>query len=142
VVAILTGLLLKHTLMRGEASPFVMELPLYHVPHLKSLLLQTWSRLRGFVVRAGKVIILVSLVIGGLNSITLDGKPVQGDIGHSALASVSQRLTPLLAPLGVQPDNWQATVGLVTGAMAKEVVVGTLNTLYTAEQIQGEAFDY
>ncbi|MEL2297525.1 hypothetical protein AAER73_27265, partial [Klebsiella pneumoniae] len=73
-----TGLLLKHTLMRGEASPFVMELPLYHVPHLKSLLLQTWSRLRGFVVRAGKVIILVSLVIGGLNSITLDGKPVQG----------------------------------------------------------------
>ncbi len=124
VVAILTGLLLKHTLMRGEASPFVMELPLYHVPHLKSLLLQTWSRLRGFVVRAGKVIILVSLVIGGLNSITLDGKPVQGDIGHSALASVSQRLTPLLAPLGVQPDNWQATVGLVTGAMAKEVVVG------------------
>lgn len=142
VVAILTGLLLKHTLMRGEASLFVMELPLYHVPHLKSLLLQTWSRLRGFVVRAGKVIILVSLVIGGLNSITLDGKPVQGDIGHSALASVSQRLTPLLAPLGVQPDNWQATVGLVTGAMAKEVVVGTLNTLYTAEQIQGEAFDY
>ena len=91
VVAILTGLLLKHTLMRGEASPFVMELPLYHVPHLKSLLLQTWSRLRGFVVRAGKVIILVSLVIGGLNSITLDGKPGQGDIGHSALASVSLR---------------------------------------------------
>ncbi len=141
VVAILTGLLLKHTLMRGEASPFVMELPLYHVPHLKSLLLQTWSRLRGFVVRAGKVIILVSLVIGGLNSITLDGSPVQGDIADSALSSLSHKVTPLLAPMGVHPDNWQATVGLVTGAMAKEVVVGTLNTLYTAEHIQGEAFD-
>ncbi|SDP10837.1 Fe(2+) transporter permease subunit FeoB [Pseudomonas jinjuensis] len=142
VVAVLTGLMLKHTVMRGEATPFVMELPLYHVPHLKSLLLQTWMRLAGFVTRAGKVIILVSLVIGGLNSVTLDGKPVQGDIGVSALASVSQRITPLLTPMGVHPDNWQATVGLVTGAMAKEVVVGTLNTLYTAEHIQGEAFDY
>lgn len=141
VVAVLTGLLLKHTLMRGEASPFVMELPLYHVPHLRSLLLQTWMRLRSFVVRAGTVIVLVSLVIGGLNSITLEGRPVQGDIADSALSSLSHRVTPLLEPIGVQPDNWQATVGLVTGALAKEVVVGTLNTLYTAEHIQGEAFD-
>ncbi|MBD9630219.1 Fe(2+) transporter permease subunit FeoB [Pseudomonas sp. PDM19] len=141
VVAVLTGLLLKHTLMRGEASPFVMELPLYHVPHLRSLLLQTWMRLRAFVVRAGTVIILVSLVIGGLNSVTLDGRPVQGDIADSALASLSHKVTPLLKPMGVHEDNWQATVGLVTGALAKEVVVGTLNTLYTAEHIQGEAFD-
>ncbi len=141
VVAVLTGLLLKHTLMRGEASPFVMELPLYHVPHLRSLLLQTWTRLRAFIVRAGTVIILVSLVIGGLNSVTLDGRPVQGDIADSALSSLSHKVTPLLAPMGVHPDNWQATVGLVTGALAKEVVVGTLNTLYTAEHIQGEAFD-
>lgn len=141
VVAVLTGLLLKYTLMRGEASPFVMELPLYHVPHLRSLLLQTWMRLRSFVLRAGTVIILVSLVIGGLNSVTLDGRPVQGDIADSALSSLSHKVTPLLAPMGVQPDNWQATVGLVTGALAKEVVVGTLNTLYTAEHIQGQAFD-
>lgn len=53
-VAILTGLVLKYTIMRGEASPFVMELPVYHVPHLKSLLLQTWQRLKGFVLRPGK----------------------------------------------------------------------------------------
>lgn len=142
VVAVLTGLLLKYTLMQGEASPFVMELPVYHVPHWKSLLLQTWMRLRGFVIRAGKVIIVVSIIIGGLNSITLDGKPVDGDISQSALASVSQRITPLLAPIGVAEDNWQATVGLVTGAMAKEVVVGALNTLYTAEQIHAEPFDF
>lgn len=50
-------------------------------------------------------------------------------------------MTPLLQPMGVHSDNWQATVGLVTGAMAKEVVVGTLNTLYTAEHINKEAFD-
>lgn len=138
--AISTGLLLKHTLMRGAASPFVMELPTWHVPHLKSLLLQTWQRLRGFALRAGKVIVLVSVVIGGLNSFTFSGQPVS-NLNDSALASVSRTLTPLLSPIGVQRDNWQATVGLLTGAMAKEVVVGTLNTLYTAEALQRQPFD-
>lgn len=140
VVAILTGLVLKYTIMRGEASPFVMELPVYHVPHLKSLLLQTWQRLKGFVLRAGKVIVIASIFIGGLNSFSFSGKPVDS-INDSALASVSKLLTPLLQPMGVHADNWQATVGLVTGAMAKEVVVGTLNTLYTAEQIANAPFD-
>lgn len=140
VVAILTGLLLKYTIMRGEASPFVMELPVYHVPHLKSLLLQTWQRLKGFVLRAGKVIVIASIFIGALNSFSFSGQTVD-NINDSALASVSKVLTPVLIPMGVHPDNWQATVGLVTGAMAKEVVVGTLNTLYTAEHITSEEFD-
>lgn len=140
VMAILTGLMLKHTIMRGEASPFVMELPVYHVPHLKSLLLQTWQRLKGFVLRAGKVIVIVSIFIGALNSFSFSGKPVD-NINDSALASVSRVLTPLLKPIGVHEDNWQATVGLFTGAMAKEVVVGTLNTLYTAEDMHNEEFD-
>ncbi|OVZ92028.1 ferrous iron transport protein B [Yersinia kristensenii] len=139
-VAILTGLVLKYTIMRGEASPFVMELPVYHVPHLKSLLLQTWQRLKGFVLRAGKVIVIASIFIGGLNSFSFSGKAVDS-INDSALAAVSKVLTPLLPPMGIHSDNWQATVGLVTGAMAKEVVVGTLNTLYTAEQIKNEPFD-
>ncbi|AGH75254.1 Fe(2+) transporter permease subunit FeoB [Edwardsiella piscicida] len=140
VMAILTGLMLKHTLMRGESSPFVMEMPVYHVPHLKSLLLQTWQRLKGFVIRAGRVIIIVSIFIGALNSFSFSGKPVS-DLNDSALATTSKVLTPLLQPIGVREDNWQATVGLVTGAMAKEVVVGTLNTLYTAEHINEETFD-
>src|SRR5471030_1628291 len=140
VVAILTGLVLKYTIMRGEASPFVMELPVYHVPHLKSLLLQTWQRLKGFVLRAGKVIVIASIFIGALNSFSFSGNAVN-NINDSALASVSKVLTPVLAPMGVHSDNWQATVGLVTGAMAKEVVVGTLNTLYTAEHITNEEFD-
>ncbi|WP_075182079.1 Fe(2+) transporter permease subunit FeoB [Pantoea sp. 1.19] len=140
LVAVFTGLMLKATLMRGSASPFVMELPVYHLPHLKTLLLQTWQRLRGFILRAGKIIILVSLVIGALNSFSLRGEAVD-NINQSALASVSQQITPLLGPMGVSDDNWQATVGLITGAMAKEVVVGTLNTLYTAEQLHQQPFD-
>ncbi|MDR0217553.1 MAG: Fe(2+) transporter permease subunit FeoB [Enterobacteriaceae bacterium] len=140
VVAILTGLLLKYTIMRGEASPFVMELPVYHVPHTKTLLIQTWQRLKGFVIRAGKVIIAASMFIGALNSFSFSGKTVD-NINESALASVSQVITPVLYPIGVHADNWQATVGLITGAMAKEVVVGTLNTLYTAENIAKQPFN-
>ncbi|MDX7986124.1 Fe(2+) transporter permease subunit FeoB [Xenorhabdus sp. 12] len=140
VVAILTGLLLKYTLMRGEASPFVMELPVYHVPHAKTLILQTWQRLKGFVIRAGKVIVAASMFIGALNSFSFSGKTVD-NINESALASASKVITPILQPIGVHPDNWQATVGLVTGAMAKEVVVGTLNTLYTAENITKQPFN-
>lgn len=140
VVAIFTGFVLKHTLMRGETAPFVMELPVYHVPYLRSLLLQTWQRLKGFVIRAGRVIIIASIFIGGLNSFSFNGQPVD-NINDSALATVSRAITPVLHPLGVTNDNWQATVGLITGAMAKEVVVGTLNTLYTAEAIHDEPFD-
>ncbi|CAK9886561.1 MAG: Fe(2+) transporter FeoB [Candidatus Erwinia impunctatus] len=117
-----------------------MELPLWHVPHVKSILLQTWQRLKSFVFRAGKVIVVVCVVIAALNSFSFNGKPVS-NINDSALASVSKALTPLLAPMGVHQDNWQATVGLVTGAMAKEVVVGTLNTLYTAESLQDNTFN-
>lgn len=139
-MAILTGLMLKHTIMRGEASPFVMELPVYHVPHLKSLIIQTWQRLKGFVLRAGKVIVVVSIFLSALNSFTLSGQAAD-NINDSALASVSRIITPVFKPIGVPEDNWQATVGLFTGAMAKEVVVGTLNTLYTAENIQEEEFN-
>jgi len=139
-VAILTGLMLKSTLLRGAAMPFIMELPVYHVPHLKTLLRQTWQRLRIFLLRAGKVIILASMLIGVLTSFDLRGKAAES-INASALASVSQVLTPLLSPMGVAAENWQATVGLMSGVMAKEVVIGTLNQLYTAENLTLETFD-
>ncbi len=98
------------------------------------------QRLKGFVLRAGKVIIIVSIFLSAFNSFSLSGKIVD-NINDSALASVSRVITPVFKPIGVHEDNWQATVGLFTGAMAKEVVVGTLNTLYTAENIQDEAFN-
>ncbi|MDF7662700.1 Fe(2+) transporter permease subunit FeoB [Erwiniaceae bacterium L1_54_6] len=139
VVAIITGLMLKHTLLRGEASPFIMELPVYHRPHLKSLLIQTWQRLKMFIIRAGRVIILVSMIIGVLSSFSFSGNTVN-NINDSALAATSKVITPILQPIGVTDDNWQATVGLVTGIMAKEVVVGTLNSLYTGEDVQSGEF--
>lgn len=141
VVALFTGWVLRHTLLQGEAQPFVMELPPYHTPLVRGLLIQTWLRLKGFIFRAGKVIICASIIVGGLNNLSFSGKSIDGHVERSALASVSQWLTPALQPIGIAPDHWQATVGLVTGAMAKEIVVSTLNTLYTSDSLQQDDFD-
>lgn len=132
IMAILTGFLLRMTVLKGEPSPLVMELPLYHIPHMKTLLLHAWQRLKGFVFRAGKLIVPICVLIGALNALNLDGTMNTGDgDSHSLLSYVGQKATPIFAPMGIQQDNWPATVGLVTGVLAKEVVVGSLNTLYT-----------
>jgi ferrous iron transport protein B len=109
-----------------------MELPSYHVPRIKTLFLHAWQRLKGFVYRAGRLIVPICVLIGALNAINLDGTMNTGDADtRSLLSVVGQWATPLFAPMGIHADNWPATVGLVTGVLAKEVVVGTLNTLYS-----------
>ena len=141
-VALFTGWMLRHTLLQGEAQPFVMELPPYHCPLIKGLFIQAWLRLKGFIFRAGKVIVIASIVIGALNNVSFKGHLIDDQHSEpSALASVSQWLTPALQPIGIAPDHWQATVGLVTGAMAKEIVVSTLNTLYTTDSLRETPFD-
>ncbi|MGF1739685.1 Fe(2+) transporter permease subunit FeoB [Vibrio profundum] len=130
-VAILTGLIFRKTVLKGEAEPFVMELPVYHAPNLKTILMLTWHRLKGFLLKAGRYIIPICIIVSGLNSITLSGKSIDGtEIQHSALSEISRVITPVFHPMGIEQDNWPATVGLITGTLAKEVVVGTLNTLY------------
>lgn len=129
VVAILTGWILRKTVLQGEPTPFVMELPNYHWPRAKTLLLNAWQRLNGFVLRAGKLILPLCILLGVLNTLTLSGS-LSGE-GSSILASVGHWVTPVFAPMGIQADNWPAAVGLMTGVLAKEVVVGTLNSLYS-----------
>jgi ferrous iron transport protein B len=94
--------------------------------------LHAWQRLKGFVFRAGKLIVPICILIGALNAFNIDGtiNSGEGDT-HSLLSILGQWLTPIFAPMGIHQDNWPATVGLVTGILAKEVVVGTLNTLYS-----------
>lgn len=135
LAAILTGLLLRKTILPGKPAPLVMELPPYHIPRFGSLCRHMWQRLKRFITRAGKVILPVCVIIGVLNSITVTGQLVQGPAGgqQSLLSEVGRRVTPVLAPMGVEQKNWPATVGLVTGVLAKEVVVGTLNTLYSQQ---------
>jgi ferrous iron transport protein B len=129
--AVLTGLALKNTLLKGEASPFIMELPPYHLPGLKSILLRTWERIKAFVWRAGKVIVAVVVVISFLNSWSPDGTFGNEDTDRSALASIGRAMVPVFEPMGIAADNWPATVGIFTGVLAKEAVVGTLDALYS-----------
>lgn len=135
IAAMLTGFLLKATILSGEAAPFILEIPHYHVPTWRNLWMLTWQRLKGFVLRAGKVIVPICVLVGSLNTIKIHS--------DSILATVSKEVTPVFAPMGIQPDNWPATVGLLTGVLAKEVVVGTLNTLYVqnAPPVSIESFN-
>jgi len=140
-LAILTGLVLKTTVLQGETAPFVMELPPYHMPTLKGMLLRTWDRLKAFLFRAGKVIVAVVVVLSFLNSWGTDGSFGNEDSDRSVLAEIGRSITPVVEPLGIQEDNWPATVGMFTGIFAKEAVVGTLDALYSAlaEEDAGEA---
>lgn len=141
LMAVFTGFLLRKTMLKGNASPLILELPVYHRPTLKRLLKETAMRLKFFVLRAGKLIIPVCVILGGLNAITLAGGLSAADANPQSLLSVfAQWLTPLFSPMGIDQDNWPATVGLLTGTLAKEVVVGTLNSLYAqADQISAIA---
>lgn len=130
-VAILTGLIMKYTLLRGEAGYFVMELPPYHLPTFKGIFFRTWDRLKGFIVRAGQIIIPMVIVISFLNSYGTDGSYGNNDSDKSVLSEIGRTLTPVFAPMGIKEDNWAATVGIFTGVLAKEVIVGTLDAVYS-----------
>ena len=121
VLGTLTGFALKKTLFRGEPAHFIMELPPYHLPRLKHILLHTWERLWGFLWRAGKFIVPAMLVLGILN---------MGGEGRSPLAKAARVCTPIFEPIGVEKDNWPASVAIFTGLFAKESVIGTLTGLY------------
>ena len=131
LMAVLTGWLLRKTLLQGKATPFIMEIPPYHWPSLRVLGVQTWARLKGFIFKAGKLIVPICMLIGTLNAVTLHGMSTAEADSHSLLSIVGQSLTPIFTPMGIERDNWPATVGLLTGTLAKEVVVATLNTLYS-----------
>ena len=133
LLAMLTGLLLKHTMFRGETSHFIMELPPYHAPRARQILLQTWSRLKSFIIRAGTVIVLVVMVLSVINSVGTDGSFGNEDTEQSVLSATGRAITPVFTPMGIEQDNWPATVGLFTGLFAKEIIVGTLSSLYTQD---------
>jgi ferrous iron transport protein B len=130
-MAILTGLIMKLSLLSGESSGFLMELPTYHIPTFKGVSLRTWDRVKLFIRDAGRVIIVMVLALNVMNSIGTDGSIGNEESEHSVLSAIGKTLTPLFAPLGIQQDNWPATVGIFTGVLAKEAVVGTLDSIYT-----------
>ncbi len=132
LLAVLTGLVFKKTILKGETSTFVMELPPYHMPTFNGIMYHTFARLKSFIIRAGQVIIAVVIVLSFLSSLGTDGSFGNNDSENSVLSEIGRTVTPVFRPMGMEDDNWPAAVGLITGIFAKEAVVGTLDNLYTA----------
>lgn len=138
VVAIFTAFLVRKFIFVSHESNSVMELPPYLLPTMRNLFTHTWHKLKGFCLRAGKSIISVVIILNILNSIGTDGTFGNENQNNSVLSYIGKMITPAFSPMGLKEENWPATVGIFTGMFAKEVVVGTLNELYSSEQIEGE----
>ncbi|MBR4916338.1 MAG: Fe(2+) transporter permease subunit FeoB [Fibrobacter sp.] len=137
VIALLYGLLLRKTLFVGKESTFIMELPPYHLPKFRNLFRHAWLRLREFIFRAGKIVLIMVTVLGFMGSIGTDGSFGNDNNEKSVLSVVGSTITPVFEPFGVEKDNWPASVALFTGLFAKEAIVGTLNSLYSIEDQAG-----
>jgi len=131
--AIFTGFLLKKTVLSGTSSLNIMELPPYEVPRIGAISKRVWQRTYGFVTGAGKTIVIVVCLLNFFNSIGTDGSFGHQDSKESILSRSAQVVMPILAPMGIKEENWQAGVGIITGIFAKEVLVATFNSLYSPQ---------
>ena len=135
---IFSGILLKKTtLFAGDPAPFVMELPPYHVPAPKGVLIHMWDRGKSFVKKAGTIIFVACGVIWFLQSFNWSFQMV--DASESILASLGNVIAPIFAPLGW--GDWKAAVAAVTGLVAKENVVGTFGVLYGMSEVAEDGIE-
>jgi ferrous iron transport protein B len=129
LAAILTARLLKSTVLKSTRSPFVLEMPPYRWPTLRSLGLRLVDRSRVFLRRAGTVILGVAVILWVLAHLPLSGGKAP-EIGHSFAGMIGHAVEPVIRPLGF---NWKIGIGLITSLAAREVIVGTLGTIYGIE---------
>ncbi len=126
-LAVVMGLIFKRTLFRGDAPLFIMELPPYRLPSLRSLLIHTWEKGKHFLVKAGTYILAVSILVWFLLNLPWG----VADKKDSWLGKTGQAVAPALAPLGF--GTWEASASLIGGVIAKEIVVGTMAEVYAAK---------
>ena len=133
VVAMLSLLIMRNTTMRGEASPFIMELPLYHMPGFKNLMLHLWDKAKHFIQKAFTIILVSCIVIWFLSNFGWAWNYVGADMDQSILASIGKFIQPLFTPLGfgsqLSSAGWVFAVAAITGLIAKEDVIATFGTL-------------
>ena len=134
VVALLSLLLMRNTTMRGEASPFIMELPIYHMPGFKNLMLHLWDKAKHFIQKAFTIIVASCIVIWFLTNFGWDWKYVgETAMDTSILASLGKLIQPFFTPLGfgaqLSADGWVFAVAAITGLIAKEDVIATFGVL-------------
>lgn len=130
VVGILAAFLYKKVLFRGEAVPFVMELPNYRLPSLRSTLQLMWEKAKDFLQKAFSVILVATVVVWFLQSFDLHFNLVE-DSANSIMAMISGVIAPLFIPLGL--GDWRICTSLISGFMAKESVVSVLEVLFGAQ---------
>ena len=134
VVALLSLLFMRNTTMRGETSPFIMELPIYHMPGFKNLMLHLWDKAKHFIEKAFTIIFASTIVIWFLSNFGWDWKYLgQENMDSSILASLGKLIQPLFTPLGfgsqLTSAGWVFAVACITGLIAKENVIATLGAL-------------
>lgn len=130
LLAVISGFMLKNTLLKGPIAHLAMVLPPYHLPKMRIILHRTKNRLKDFVLRAGKIIAVAVLFLSFLSSMGTDGSFGNENSRNSLLSVIGRSITPIFEPIGLEQENWPATVGLFTGIFAKEAIVGTINSLY------------
>ncbi len=135
VVAMLSLLIMRNTTKRGDASPFIMELPLYHMPGFKNLMLHLWDKAKHFLQKAFTIILVSCVVIWFLSNFGWSWNYVGEDMDQSILASLGKLIQPLFTPLGfgsqLSSAGWVFAVAAITGLIAKENVIATFGTLAT-----------
>lgn len=128
LIAILSAYILKKTLFKNSSSQFILELPPYRLPDIKSVILNVWDKSKGFIIRAGTVIFAMSIIIWFLQNFDFQLNMV--DNSSSILAAIGALISPIFIPLGF--GTWQSSVSLLTGFIAKESVVATMMVIYSA----------
>lgn len=134
VVAVISALILSKFVIKGEASNFIMELPQYRIPTLRSVFMHGIEKVKGFAIKAGTVILASTILIWLLSNFNFSGMCEMED---SILASIGRGIQWIFAPLGF--GNWKASVGVVTGWIAKENIVSTFGVLFGASDAITEA---
>ncbi len=131
-VAVLGGIILSKTMFKGEVSNFIMELPQYRVPTLKSVLIHGWEKVKGFVVKAGTVILASTVLIWFLSRFNFRLQYLEEDqLASSIIAKIGNAIRFIFIPLGFGGD-WRPVVGTITGFIAKENIVSTFGVLFNA----------
>ncbi|MFZ5945923.1 MAG: ferrous iron transport protein B [Bacillota bacterium] len=125
IVAILIGLILRKFFLKDKVTPLILELPPYRLPSLRNAIIRMWERGKLFLLKAGTIILSTSIIIWVLSNFSVSGLV---EMEHSLLASLGKIIAPVFAPLGF--GNWQAAVAVLSGFLAKEVVISTMGIVY------------
>lgn len=128
LLAFILGIIFKHTIFKNEEEPLLIELPEYKLPSLKNLLNQLYEKTKSFLMKAGTLIFAMSIILWFLSNFNFSGMT---DVNDSILASVGGFIAPIFKPLGF--GNWQSSVSLLTGLIAKETVVSSMSVIFAGE---------